>query len=178
MGSMLVNYCMQSRRMKEKQRNDMGHLFNTTSNVLDMIVSMVENTVIKSVEFQQSGDRRGGLVGMSSESKKEMSNKPPPVLFPNKKNLSRYAAGFLGYSIDKGNMLTVEPNVGNQLFTLDYPQYPSAINLMDNPNVPAKEKFYSTDEDNITSRESDYSSYNSSSSTDEEKKQDNDNDFP
>ena len=42
------------------------------------------------------------------------------------------------------------------------------INLMDNPNLPVKETFYSTD-DNIAS-ESDYSSYNSSS--DEEEEQD------
>ena len=42
-----------------------------TLNVLDMISS------IKSVEFQKGGDRRGGLVGGSSESKREMSNKPP-----------------------------------------------------------------------------------------------------
>ena len=40
---------------------------------------------------------------------------------------------------DKGNVLTVEPNVGNQLFTLDYTRYPNALNLMDNPNLPVKE---------------------------------------
>ena len=59
-------------------------------------------------------------------------------------------------------MLTMELNVGNQLFTLDYPRYPNTINLMDNPNLPVKEKFYSTDDNNISSSESDYSSYNSS----------------
>ena len=71
-------------------------------------------------------------------------------------------------------MLTGELNVGNQLFTLDNPQYPNTISLIDNPNLPVKEKFYSTDDDNITGSESDYSSYNSSSSTDEEEEQDND----
>ena len=74
-------------------------------------------------------------------------------------------------------MLTVEPNMCNQLFTLDYPQYPNTLNLMDNPNLPVKEKFYSTDDDDITSSsESDYySSYNSSTANEEEE-QDNDND--
>ena len=175
LGSMLANYRMQSRCMKKRQRNELGHFFNTTSNVLDTIGSMVENTITKSVEFQKGG---GGLVGGSSESKRELSNKPPPVLFPNRENLSRYATVFPGYSIDKGNMLTMEPNVGNQLFTLDYPRYPNALNLMDNPNLPVKEKFYSTDDDDITSSsESDYySSYNSSTAADEEEEQDNDND--
>ena len=51
LGSMLVNYHMQSRRMKKRQRNELGHFFNMTLNVLDMISSMVENTIIKSVEF-------------------------------------------------------------------------------------------------------------------------------
>ena len=55
--------------------------------------------------------------------------------------------------------------MSNQLFTLDYPRYPYVINLMDNPNLPVKEKFYSTD-DNITS-ESDYSLYNSSADDNE-----------
>ena len=36
-------------------------------------------------------------------------------------------------------MLTMEPNVGNELFTLDYSQYPNMINLMDNPNLLVKE---------------------------------------
>ena len=101
-----------------------------------MIGSMVENTIIESVEFQKGG---GGLIGGSSESKRELSNKPPPVLFPNRENLSQYAAVFPGYSINKGNMLTVELNVGNQLFTLDYPRYPNTLDLMDNPNLPVKE---------------------------------------
>ena len=94
--SMLANYHMQSRRMKKRQRNELGYFFNTTSNVLDTIGSMVENTIIKSVEFQKGG---GGLVGGSSENKREQSKKPPPVLFPNRENLSRYAAVFPGYSI-------------------------------------------------------------------------------
>ena len=29
--------------------------------------------------------------------------------------------------------------MGNQLFTLDYRQYPNMINSMDNPNLPVKE---------------------------------------
>ena len=85
LGSMLMNYHMQSRHMKKKQRNELGHFFNTTSNVLDMTNSMVENTTLKSIEFQK-GERRG-LAGGTS--KREMSNIPPPALLPNKKNLSQ-----------------------------------------------------------------------------------------
>ena len=122
--------------MNKRQRNELGHFFNTTSNVLDTIGSMVENTIVRSVEFQKGG---GVLVGGSSESKRELSNKLPPVLFPNRENLSRYAAVFPGYSIDKGNVLTMEPNVGNQLFTLDNLRYSNTLNLLDNPNLPVKE---------------------------------------
>ena len=42
LGSMLVNYRMQSRRMKKRQKNELGRFFNTTSNVLDTIGSMVK----------------------------------------------------------------------------------------------------------------------------------------
>ena len=76
--------------------------------------------MMKFRDYDSLDESGGGLVGGSSESKRKMSNKPPPVLFPNKENLSQYAAVFPGYSIDKGNVLTLEPNMGNQLFTLDY----------------------------------------------------------
>ena len=71
-------------------------------------------------------------------------------------NLSCYTAIFLGYSLDKGHMLAIEPNVGEKLFTSEYPNYPESVILRSNPNLPVREKFYSTTDNESSS--SDYSS--------------------
>ena len=121
LGSMLDNYCVQCRNMKKEQRRELGHFFNTTSNILDTIGSMTENTILRSVKFDKDDkERQRGLVGGSIE-KKFINNKLPTALFPNEENLSRYAAVFPGYSIDYGNMLDIGPSVDNQLFMADYP---------------------------------------------------------
>ena len=47
-------------------------------------------------------------------------------------------------------MLDVE-NENEKLFTSDYPTYPKSVVLRSNPNLPVREKFYSTTTDNETS---------------------------
>ena len=104
---------------------------------------MTENTILRSVEFNKKG---GGLKGggVFGNENKGLKNKPPPALFPNAENLSRYMAIFPGHSFDNGHMLAIEPNVGEKLFTSEYPSYPESAVLRSNPNLPVQEKFYST----------------------------------
>ena len=113
LGSMLTNYRAQCRNMKKKQQSELAHFFNTTSNILDTIGSMTENTILRSVKFNKD------LVGGLMEKKKAISNKPPVPLFPTIENLSRYAAVFPGYSIDQGNMLDVGKHMSDKLFSAD-----------------------------------------------------------
>ena len=88
LGSMLSNYCRQHRNMKKGQRRELAHFFYMASNILDMIGSMTENTILRSVEFD-----KGGRVNLNGGG---LNNKPPPALFLTRENLSRYAAIFQG----------------------------------------------------------------------------------
>ena len=49
-----------------------------TSNILDMIGSMTENTILRSVEFDE-----GGCVNLKGGG---LNNKLPPALFPTREN--------------------------------------------------------------------------------------------
>ena len=133
LGAMLSNYHSQCRNMKRSQRRELAHFFNTTSNILDTIGSMTENTILRSVEFNK-GELKGG--GVFGNDKKRLNNKPPPALFPNAENLSRYMAIFPGHSLDNRHVLVIEPNVGEKLFTSEYPNYPELVVLRSNPNLP------------------------------------------
>ena len=82
-------------------------------------------------------------------SSNKISNKPPISLLPNNANLSQYMVIFPDYSINRGNMLAVEPT-GN-MFSGNYPHYLPAIGLREDPSAPVVEKFYSMDND-ITSQ--------------------------
>ena len=162
LGSMMANYQAQCRNMTKKQRNKLAHFFKTTSNILDTIGSITENTISRSVKFDKD------LVGGSMEKKKAISHKPPKPLFPSKENLSRYAAVFPGYSIDRGNVLDVGKHMSDKIFSADYPQYPLLKSLMVNPALPVEEKFYSTNDDESTSSdEGDITSYLSYDDDDE-----------
>ena len=111
--------------MKRKQECELGHFFNTTSNILDTIGSMAENTILRSVEFPKDNNN-GLLTGGSlagSTSNKAISNKPPASLYPSKENLMRYTAVFPYHSIDKENILATEQTKAN-MFSEGYPQSP------------------------------------------------------
>ena len=141
LGSMLDNYRLQYRNTGKRQRQELGHFFNTASNVLDTISSMTENTILKSVKFD-----RDKLVGGA----KIINNKPHVPLLPTEENLSRYTLIFPDYSIDKGNVLRVD-TIGRNLFTSEYPKYPDSQRLAVDPNLPVKEKFYSTNDNSSSS---------------------------
>ena len=64
LGSMLANYKAQRRNMKKKRRSKLAHFFNTTSNILDTIELVTENTILRSIKFNKD------LVGGSMEKKK------------------------------------------------------------------------------------------------------------
>ena len=77
LGSMMANYQAQCRNMTKKQWNELAHFFKTTSNILDTIGSMTENTISRSVKFDKD------LVGGSIEKKKAISH-PYPCSRPKK----------------------------------------------------------------------------------------------
>ena len=110
------------------------------------------------------------------EKKKAINSKPPVPLFLTKENLSRYAAVFLAYSINQGNMLDVGKHMSGKLFSADYPQYPSSKNLMVNPTLPLEEKFYSIDDNSslMSSDKGDITSYSSYEDNDNEMDDDSD----
>ena len=126
LGAMLDDYRVKSRHIKRKQRCKLGHFLNTTSNTLDMIGSMTENTILRSVEFPNNKDN-GLLTGGSlacSTSNKAINNKPPASPYPSKENLMWYMAVFPDYLINKGNTLAIEPMSSVNMFLEGYPQYP------------------------------------------------------
>ena len=94
---------------------------------------------------------------------KSIDNRPPVKLLPTEQNLSRYTAVFPSERMDNGHILQVNPSYGNFIFTSDY--HPDAVQLRNDPNLPASEKEYSTD-DNSSSDNSD--SFSSSSQEDNE----------
>ena len=51
LGGMLRNYKKQYRNLRQSQRRELGHFFNTASAVLDTISSMTENSILRSVKF-------------------------------------------------------------------------------------------------------------------------------
>ena len=103
LGSMLPNYCSQCKNMKKNQRHELAHFFNMTSNILNIIGSMTENTILRSVEFnKKGGELKGAGGGVFGNENKGLNNKPPPALFPNAENLSRYTAIFLGIHLTMG----------------------------------------------------------------------------
>ena len=66
-------------------------------------------------------------------------------------NLSRYMAVFSDYQVDHGNVFEPRPDFGrSNIFSSDYPPYPGAQKLCKNPNLPVKDKEYSSDNNSTT----------------------------
>ena len=82
--------------------------------VLDTIGSMTENSILRSIQF----NNRPPPAGLSGEG---VDNAPQPTLPPTEYNLSRYVASFQDYQLDNGNVLAAAPNNVNDIFSLDYP---------------------------------------------------------
>ena len=58
LGKMLRNYRHQYRQLSSDHPRELGQFFNTTSAVLDMIGSMTENSILRSVEFDKEDNKR------------------------------------------------------------------------------------------------------------------------
>ena len=86
LGKMLRNYRRQYRQLSADHRRELGQFFNTASAVLDMIGSMTENSILRSVEFDKEDNKR--LFGSG------IDNAPQPKLPPTDINISRYVAFF------------------------------------------------------------------------------------
>ena len=88
LGTMLKNYKRKYRHLPPNHRRELSQFFNTTSTVLDTIASMMENAILRSVQFEGNNHDGGGLTGGG------MYNAPQPKLPLTKYNLSRYVAFF------------------------------------------------------------------------------------
>ena len=86
-------------------------------------------------------NKKSGGGEVSENENKGLNNKPPPALFPNTENLSRYTAIFPGHSFDNWHMLAIEPNVGEKLFASEYPNHPESVVLRGNPNLLCEKSF-------------------------------------
>ena len=129
--------------------------------MLDMIGSMTENAILRSVKFNKERDMTGG----------GLDNRPPIKLPPADANLSQYCAIFPSYQLDNGNMLEPNPMFGEAIFSGDYRLYPDTVKLWANPGLPPYDKEYSTDNNSSTD---DSMEFESSTDEDNEQQQDND----
>ena len=88
LGKMLRNYKRQYRNLPSDHHRELGHFFNTMSAVLDTIGSMTENSILRSVQFDNNNKecRPTCLTGG------RMDNAPQPKIPPTDINLSRYVA--------------------------------------------------------------------------------------
>ena len=122
LGTMLKNYKRQYRHLPPNHRRELSQFFNTTSTVLDTIESMVENAILRLVQFDGGNNHDGGLTGGG------MDNAPQPKLPPTKYNLLRYVVFFPDYQLDNGNVLRTNDDVDN-IFSTDYPPCPDGLKL-------------------------------------------------
>ena len=96
LGTMLKNYKRQYRHLPPNHRREFSQFFNTTSTVLDTIGSMMENAILRLVQFDGGNNHDGG--GLTDRG---MDNAPQPKLPLTKYNLLRYMAFFPDYQLDK-----------------------------------------------------------------------------
>ena len=151
LGGMLRNYKKQYHNLRQSQRRELCHFFNTASAVLDTIGSMTENSILRLVKF--GGDEPSkSLVGQG------MDNVPPAPLPPTNHNISRYVAFFPEYQLDRGHILEPDAPPDNDIFTLNYPPYPDSVKLQRNTNLPNVDKEYSTDDNSSTDESISFSS--------------------
>ena len=105
-GDMVESYRRNNCDYTPKQRSEIGHFFNTASNILDTIGSMTEGSILRSVEFpssQQKNLHGGSLTGSRHT---QTGNRPEAKLFPTRDNLLKYTAIYPGADF---NVAHVEP---------------------------------------------------------------------
>ena len=128
LGNMLRNYRQLYRHLRADQWKELGHFFNTASNVFDTIGSMTENAILRSVKYDDDdggggeGIRRGDIMAGG------INNKPPVKLTPADANLSRYSTMFPSYQMDNGKVLQPNPTFGNTIFSVTTHPTPMLLN--------------------------------------------------
>ena len=60
--------------------------------------------------------------------------------------------------MDNGHILQANLSYGNLIFMSDYPPYPDAVQLRNDPNLPASEKEYSTGNNSSSDNSDSFSS--------------------
>ena len=97
LGNMVECYRCNNRDYTPKQRSEIGHFFNTASNILDTVGSMTEGSILRSVEFpsqRQKNLLQGGSLTGSRHT--QIGNRPDAKLFPTRDNLLKYTAIYPG----------------------------------------------------------------------------------
>ena len=92
LGDMVECYRRNNRDYTPKQKSEIGHFFNTASNIPDTIGSMTEGSILRSVEFPSR--RQGGSLTGSRHT--QIGNRPEAKLFPTRDNLLKYTAIYPG----------------------------------------------------------------------------------
>ena len=126
LGDIVDSYKKQSRRMPVKKRLRIGNFLNTTSNVLDTIGTMTENTIINSVQFPKNKVVGGG--GVIGHQSTDSLNFPPAVMLSNlpatEDNVDR--------SVDR-NVIVPGETFNEVMYSGNFPYYPQGVQLAHNP---------------------------------------------
>ena len=130
--------------------------------MLDTIGSMTENSILRSVQFDNNKER----LPTSTLTGGGMDNAPQPKIPPTDINLSRYVAFFPDYQLNNGNVLKPNPTFGAAIFSSDYPPYPDVQKLRENSALPVEDKEYSMNDNSTTDESVVFSSDNDRESSD------------
>ena len=129
LGDMVECYRCNNHDYTPKQRSEIGHFFNTASNILDTIGCMTEGSILRSVEFPswcQQLLQGGSLTGSRHT---QIGNRPEAKLFPTRDNLQKYTAIYPGADFNVAHVEPYQP-IGN-IFSANYPDYPDSTTMIE-----------------------------------------------
>ena len=132
---MVECYRCNNRGYTAKQRGEIGHFFNTASDILDTIGSMTEGSILRSVEISISAaaKKKRILQGESLTGSRytQIGNRPEANLFPTRDNLLKYTAIYPGVNFNVTHIEPYQPS-GN-IFSANYPNYPDLTTMVEDP---------------------------------------------
>ena len=120
------------------------------SNVLDMIGSMTENTILNSVQFIEGNVLKGG--SSIERTGSHMSNPPPIHLAPTPLNMTRYLARYKDCSSDR-NVIIPGKTYNELMYSGHFPVYSTGVQLRHNPNKVNVDFAYDSDNAGNTSED-------------------------
>ena len=131
--------------MPIKKHLQIGNFFNMASNMLDMIGSMTENTILNSVQFVKG--KRGIMGGSSIErSDTDLSNHSPLNLPPTPLNMTHYSAKYTNQGPLDRNVLIPGETYNELMYSGHFPVYPTGVQLRHNPSRNNVDFAYDSDE--------------------------------